>query len=126
MLFLPKTLGTPIIALFGIESENGVTSVTISMVNIINSEGVKLLSLNNLTKVDSGSYVCVFLPPSETFQMQLVGSDGNGYNYSHIIDTAVEVADISLVLGMFYYRHVKLVIIIYLMCDKSLPVVCML
>lgn len=75
--------------------------VVVSMLNLINEEGMELLSINNLTAVDRGSYVGVFLPPSETFQLQLIGRDGNGYNFSHIIDTSVEVAIVSLSLSMF-------------------------
>ena len=78
----------------------GDISVIISMLNLINDEGVELLSINNLTAVDRGSYVGVFLPPSETFQLQITGTDGNGYNFSHISDTSVEVAIISLSLSM--------------------------
>lgn len=71
------------------------------MLNLVDSEGGVLasLSMSNLTALEGGSYVGLFLPPPETFQLQFFGIDGRGYNFSHISDTSVEVATISLVLG---------------------------
>ena len=93
-------IGVPVIAF--LEVDGDAVSVSISMLNLINNEGVRLLSINNLTMVERGSYVGVFLPPPETFQLQLVGTDGHGYNFSHITDTSVEVAVIRLSLSKAY------------------------
>ena len=86
----------------GIETESTSDAVIVNTLNLLDIEGAVLISLSNLTLLEGGSYVSTFQPPSVTFQLQLIGRDANGYNFSHISDTSVEVATVSLTLSMLY------------------------
>lgn len=96
MLHAYYDTGHPIVALIEVEGP-----VNVSVLNLISGDGTILLSINNLTRLGEESYVGVFLPPSEAFVLQLVGTDHNGYNFSHISDTSVEVSFIDLALSMY-------------------------
>ena len=77
------------------------------MINEINllseNSGVNIASLSNITRVGADIFAASFLPPAEGFVLQLVGMDSNGFNFSYISDTAVEVASIDMALSMCAY-----------------------
>lgn len=73
--------------------------MTVRLLNLISDSGTILQSLNNLTRIEQDSYVAAFIPPPEAFVLQLIGIDRNGYNFSHISDTSVEVSSVDLALS---------------------------
>ena len=74
-------------------------SITVTELNLINTEDTVLQSISNLSNLGRGTYAGTFMPPSQTFTLQLVGVDNNGFNFSHISDTSTEVSFINLSLG---------------------------
>lgn len=90
--------GHPLIALIVVEGGN--ISVTVSGFNLISDSGRLLQSVSNLTTIDQDRYVGAFIPPSEPFVLQLVGTDQNGLGFSHITDTSIEVSAVDLSLSM--------------------------
>ena len=93
-------VGEEVVVLIEIEDDGNVPPA-INTINLINDDGVTIRSLNNLTVLGEGRYARVFVPPSEPFVFQLLGTDENGYNLSHISDTSVETPAIDLTLGKY-------------------------
>ena len=69
--------------------------VTIDTVNFVNSRGV-IQPASDLTRTNNNSYVSLFMPPREEFQIQVVGIDDSRYNFSYI---SIEPTTISLTFG---------------------------
>ena len=98
-MYLSST-GQQLVALIKIKQE-GASTLTVNGMNLLNQDdGVKLLSLSDYTRSDS-TYSVFFRPPAAGgFVLQLVGTDSNGFNFSYISETAINVASIDLVLSM--------------------------
>ena len=90
-------LGIPIVVLFEVTPDN--INVTLSSLNLINEDGLLLESLSNITDLGSNRYGAAFLPPLETFQLQISGIDMNGYNFVRTSDTSIRVTEVSLILS---------------------------
>ena len=73
--------------------------VVISSINAVNDQGTINLPLLNLTEVENNSYIGYFDPPSEEFQLQVTGTDDNGFPFSYISDISIEPTTISLRFG---------------------------
>ena len=92
-------VGIPLIALFDVIPDN--VDVMVSALNLINEDGVLLQSINNITSLGANRYGAAFLPPSETFQLQVSGIDENGYNFLRTSDTSVRVTSVNLIISMY-------------------------
>ena len=97
LLLTNLCLGIPIVVLFEVTPDN--INVTIISLNLINEDGLLLESLSNITDLGSNRYGAAFLPPSETFQLQVSGIDMNGYNFVRTSDTSIRVSEVSLILS---------------------------
>lgn len=89
--------GIPIVVLFEVTPDN--VNVTISSLNLINEDGMLLESFSNITDLGNNRYGTAFLPPSETFQLQVSGIDMNGYNFLRTSDASIRVTEVSLILS---------------------------
>ena len=96
--------GIPIVVLFEVTPDN--VNVTISALNLINEDGLLLESLSNVTDLGSNRYGAAFLPPSETFQLQVSGIDMNGYNFLRTSDTSIRITEVSLTLSKLIILYV--------------------
>ena len=76
------------------------SSVSINGLNFVNSQGV-IQSTDNLTRTSNDSYISLFVPPVEEFQIQIVGIDDNGFNFSYVSAISVEPTTISLTFGRY-------------------------
>ena len=76
------------------------SSITLQELSLTGSDGLSILSVDNVTRLRENEYVGVFMPLSSPFLLKVVGRDENGFNYSHVRDTAVELSLINLSLGM--------------------------
>ena len=75
--------------------------MVISSINAVNDQGTINLTLSNLTQVENNSYIGYFDPPPEEFQLQVSGTDDNGYPFSYISDVSIEPTAISLRFGKY-------------------------
>lgn len=91
--------GQPLSALIMVEG--GDLALTASALNLLSNSGTILLSIKDLTSLGGVSYMGTFIPPSEAFVLQLVGTDDNGYSFSYISDTSVKASAIHLALSMY-------------------------
>ena len=90
-------LGIPIVVLFEVKPGN--VNVTVSALNLIDEDGFLLESLSNITDLGSNRYGTAFLPPSQTFQLQVLGIDQNGYIILRTSDASIRVTEVSLILS---------------------------
>ena len=102
-------VGIPIIILFEVEPVN--IAVTINALNLINEDGMLLQSVPNITDLGTNRFGAGFLPPSVTFQIQVFGTDENGYNFLRTSDTSVTVTAINLIMSKCInnYEHTVVV-----------------
>ena len=63
--------------------------------NIVNDLGI-IQHVENTTVVGNNTYVGFFIPPTEEFKIQVLGTDDNGFRFSYISDTSIEPTTISL------------------------------
>ena len=104
IIFSNLSLGIPIVVLFEVIPDN--ISVRISALNLINEDGLLLESLSNITDLGSNRYGAAFSPPSETFQLQVLGIDHNGYNFLRTNDGSIMVTKVSLILSKLILKCV--------------------
>jgi len=79
--------------------------VAIGALNLLDDGGSQLQSITNITILSDDTFAAVFSPPPESFRLQVVGVDGNGHNYSRIIDTSIRSTPVSIGLGMYIYYY---------------------
>ena len=94
-------LGDPVLVVVTLDSNN-TSLITIDTLNIIDSDGrliESIDSMSNFTTISEGGYFAVFTPLSESFSLQVMGVDRTGNNFSHFFDTSVEVSSIFWTLG---------------------------
>ena len=89
--------GVPLIAVF--QASNTATTLTVEEINVVDSSGTIYETITNILPLDSNAFAINFVPPDVPFQWQIVGRDEEGYTFSRISDTAIQVSDIDLSLG---------------------------
>ena len=92
---MPLPAGIPLIAAF--QANDG---VTIEEVNLVDSTGALLQNIQDILNLGDNAFAMRFMPPSVLFYWQIVGKDEEGCTFSRISDTAIEVSNIDLMLGM--------------------------
>ena len=70
--------------------------IELHSINVVNDQLGFILSVSNLTEIDNNSYIGFFDPPPEEFQLEVNGTDDNGFLFSYISDISVEPINISL------------------------------
>ena len=101
LLCIDNTLynvGEPLIIIFQANDRSRV--ITVEAVNILDSTGTVLESVEDVISLDDNAFAVIFTPPDILFYWQLLGRDQNGYVFSRISDTAFEVSNIDLSLGI--------------------------
>ena len=93
---MPLPAGIPLIAAF--EANDG---VSVETVNLVDSTGALLQNIQDILNLGDNAFATRFMPPSVFFYWQIVGKDEEGYVFSRISDTAIEVSDIDLMLGIY-------------------------
>ena len=77
------------------------SDATVTNINLVDGQGTILLPINNVTQLDpETSYFVEFIQPAESYQLQLIGMDASGFNFSRISDISIESTSISLSLGI--------------------------
>ena len=89
--------GVPLIAVF--QASDTAATLTVKEINVVDSSGTIYETITNILPLDSNAFAINFVPPDVPFQWQIVGRDEEGYTFSHISDTALQVSDIDLSLG---------------------------
>ena len=78
--------------------------LTVDAINLVDPEGTVLRSIDDVVSLGDNMFVGNFTPPAvSTFHWQISGKDEEGYSFSRISDTAIEVSDIDLKLGILLY-----------------------
>ena len=93
--FIPS--GQLLIAAFQASDEDA--PLTVDAINLVDPEGTVLQSIDDMLSLGDNMFVGNFTPVS-TFHWQISGKDEEGYSFSRISDTAIEVSDIELMLGI--------------------------
>ena len=65
----------------------------------MDSAGNVLQTIQDILILGDNAFAARFTPPSALFYWQIQGKDEEGYTFSRISDTAIEVSDIDLMLG---------------------------
>ena len=73
--------------------------MTVNALNLVDEDGMLLQSIPNITDLGTNRFAIGFLPPSVTFQLQVFGTDENGYNFLRTSDTSVTVTAINLIMS---------------------------
>ena len=95
--FIPS--GQLLIAAFQASDDDA--SLTVDAINVVDPEGTVLQSIDDVVSLGDNMFVGNFTPPAvSTFHWQISGKDEEGYSFSRISDTAIEVSDIELMLGI--------------------------
>jgi hypothetical protein len=89
--------GQPLIAAF--QANDRSSSITIESVNLVDSSGAVLQTFRDILTLGDNAFATHFTPPPVLFYWQILGKDEEGYIFSRISDTAIEVSDIDLALG---------------------------
>ena len=77
-------------------------NATVTGINLLSNNGDLVGVAANVSEADENTYVGIIGEvPSDTFIVELLGVDGNGFSFAHISDSAVEVTSINLAFGMF-------------------------
>ena len=96
--------GVPII--FNIVVTGSIEEVAeFSSVAVLESSSGDALDVVNITGTE-GDYFGVFLPPTQTFQLQLLGKDAYGNTISRTSSVTFETTTIDLKLGKGMYRSI--------------------
>ena len=74
------------------------TSLTVDEINVVDLFGV-CETITDIFLLEGNAFGISFTPPDVPFQWQIVGRDEEGYTFSRISDTAIEVSNIDLSLG---------------------------
>ena len=89
-------------------------SLTVDAINLVDPEGTVLQSIDDVVSLGDNMFVGNFTPPAvSTFHWQISGQDEEGYSFSRISDTAIEVSDIDLKLGilLLYMQEIHKIIL---------------
>ena len=89
--------GVPLIAVF--QASDTAATLTVEGINVVDSSGTIYETISNILPLDSNALAINFVPPDVPFQWQIMGRDEEGYTFSRISDTAIQVSDIDLSLG---------------------------
>jgi hypothetical protein len=89
--------GVPLIAVF--QASDTAATLTVEEINVVDSSGTIYEKIADILSLDSNAFAINFIPPDVPFRWQIVGRDEEGYTFSRISDTAIEVSDIDLSLG---------------------------
>ena len=89
--------GVPLIAVF--QASDTSATLTVEEINVVDSLGIIYETTNTILSLEGNAFAINFIPPDVPFQWQIVGRDGEGYAFSRISDTAIEVSNIDLSLG---------------------------
>ena len=92
---MPLRAGIPLIAAF--QANDG---VSVETVNLVDSTGALLQNIQDILNLGDNAFAMRFMPPSILFYWQIVRKDEEGCTFSRISDTAIEVSNIDLMLGM--------------------------
>lgn len=79
------------------------TSLAVETIQLVDSTGTILQSIDDVFVLDDNAFATNFIPPEGSFHWQIVGQDEEGYEFSRISNTAIEVSDIDLTLGKDNY-----------------------
>ena len=74
----------------------------------MDSSGTILQNIQDILNIGENAFATRFTPPSVFFYLQIIGKDGDGYTFSRISDTAIEVSNIDLMLGKHCLSFVEL------------------
>ena len=75
------------------------TPLTVEEINVVDSFGAIYETTSTILSLEGNAFAINFIPPDVPFQWQIVGRDEEGYTFSRISDTAIEVSNIDLSLG---------------------------
>ena len=86
------------------------TTLTVEEINVVDSFGAIHETISTILSLEGNAFAINFIPPDVPFQWQIVGRDEEGYTFSRISDTAIEVSNIDLSLGnitktVFFSRY---------------------
>ena len=93
--------GVPLIAVF--QASDTSTTLTVEEINVVDSFGAIHETTSTILSLDGNAFAINFIPPDVPFQWQIVGRDEEGYTFSRISDTAIEVSNIDLSLGNIFF-----------------------
>ena len=94
--------GKPLIATFQANDH-----VTVETVNLVDSTGTVLQTIEDILILGDNAFATSFTPPSVLFYWQILGKHGEENFFSRISDTAIEVSDIDLMLGRSYHSRIE-------------------
>ena len=97
------SIGNPLIAVFQANDQ-----VTVETVNLVDSTGTVLQTIEDILILDDNSFATSFTPPSVLFYWQILGKYGEENAFSRISDTAIEVSDIDLTLGRSNHSKIEI------------------
>ena len=96
--------GVPLIIVF--QASDMLAALTVEDINIVDSSGTIYETIVDILPLDSNAFAINFIPPDVPFQWQIVGRDEEGYTFSRISDTAIQVSDIDLSLGNIITQNI--------------------
>ena len=104
--------GVPLFAVF--QASDTSASLTLDEIIVMDSSGIiyETITSSDIFLLDSNAFAINFIPPDVSFQWQIVGRDEEGYNFSRISDTTIEVSNIDLSLGNISQDCIYLCVII--------------